>query len=151
MTSSGVAANIDLLAGGHRCDRRRARSVGARRLARAFTDDLDRAFADGNFDSAGPDVDIESRADGADPGIPGADPERALGIVSDLEEGLAAVQVNDPRTRTVLNVDPAVGIEIERRPIRKSHIGLLTDGGLEAGILVLQVVIPAAEQGVNAP
>src|SRR6266700_7207861 len=60
------------------------------------------------------------------------------------EKGLAEFETNDTPALAVVDPYPAVGIEIERRSVRQSYRGLLTDRCLKASLFLLLVQIPGS-------
>ncbi len=84
-------------------------------------------------------MDVERRADRTHPAIARMHPERPLRIVSHVEIRLALPEMNDTTARAVVDLDPAVGVEIERGAVRQRYRHLLADGRLEATVLVLLV------------
>src|SRR5882724_10031043 len=134
--------SVGLLTCGDGCRRFGIRGIRWRRLVRGRIDHLDRAFADRYLHAGGSQVDVKCSTDRAHPTIAGVNPERALRVVSDFEIRLATFETNDPAALAVVNLNPAVGIEIERGAIRQRHRSLLTNRRLKAGRLFLLVQIP---------
>src|SRR3954447_20291842 len=66
--------------------------------------------------------------------------------MSHLEKGLAALQENHARVSTVGHLHATVGIEVERGAVRQRHCGLLTDGRLNSGHLLLSVQAPRSAE-----
>src|ERR1700761_4374281 len=100
----GAIVYVGLLTGGYGCREPRDRGIRRRRLIRCGLDDFDGALAHRHFHSCRPQVDIERRADGADPVVTRAHPKWPLSVMGYLEKGLTPFQSN--HTLAVAVVDP---------------------------------------------